>query len=122
VSKALTSGGLFIFDAIVEGDSTWMTDRSWRANDDWAVLVDVAEDRRGHVVTRRITTFARIRGTYRRSDAEHRLGVYDRSRVLRELRACGFRARIQRGYDATPLLPRRLVFFAQRTESAPSRR
>jgi hypothetical protein len=116
VSKALISGGLFIFDAIVEGDSTWMTRRTWVANDDWAVLVDIAENGRRHVVTRRITTFTRIRGTYRRTDAEHRVGVYDRSQVLRELRASGFRARTQRGYDATPLLPRRLVFLAQRIE------
>jgi SAM-dependent methyltransferase len=115
VSNALVSGGLFIFDAIGEGDSTLMTYRTWRAARDWAVLADVAEDLRGHVVRRRITTFLRVRSTYRRSYAEHRVGVYARSGVLRELRACGFRVRALRGYGSAPLAPRRLVFHAQLT-------
>jgi SAM-dependent methyltransferase len=113
VSKALIHGGLFVFDAIVEGGATPMTYRTWRACDDWAVLADVAEDLRAHVVARRITTFVRVRSVFRRSYVEHCVGVYQRERVLRQLRAAGFRARVQRGYGDMPLPPRRLVFVAR---------
>ena len=112
VSSALVPGGVFIFDAIVEGRSRPMSYRTWRAGSQWTVLVDVTEDLRRHVVHRRITTFARVRSTYRRSQAEHRVGVYSRMRVLQELRASGFIARMLRGYGATPLPDRRVVFSA----------
>ncbi len=112
VSGALVPGGLFIFDVITHGGSTAMTYRTWRAARDWAVLADVAEDRRRHVVTRRITTFARVGSTYRRSYTTHRVGVYQPGRVLRELRARDFVVRTLRGYGGVPLLPRRQVFCA----------
>jgi SAM-dependent methyltransferase len=113
VSGALVPGGLFIFDAITEGGSTPMSYRTWRAAHDWAVLADVAEDRRRHIVTRRITTFARVGSTYRRSYTEHRVGVYRPGGVRRELRACGFVVRTLGGYGEAPPLPRRQVFHAQ---------
>ena len=113
VSAALIPGGLFIFDAIAESDPVPMNYRTWRATRDWAVLADVTEDRRRHVVCRRITTFARVRSTYRRSYTEHRVGVYARRTVLRELRRRGFIARTLAGYGAPPLAPRRLVFHAR---------
>ena len=112
VSQALIPSGLFVFDAIVEGDATSMKYRTWRACDDWAVLADVAEDLRAHVVARHITTFVRVRSMFRRSYVEHRVGVYQRTWILRQLRAAGFRARVQPGYGAAPLPPRRLVFVA----------
>jgi SAM-dependent methyltransferase len=114
VSAALVPGGLFIFDAIHEGDAALMTYRTWRAGRDWAVLSDVSEDPRRHVVTRRITTFVRQRSAYRRSDAEHRVGVYAKSEVLRQLRAHGFSVRTLRDYGSA-LPPRRLVFLARLT-------
>jgi SAM-dependent methyltransferase len=115
VSLALMSGGLFLFDAIERWDSAPMTYRTWRAARDWAVLAEVTEDLRRHVVRRRITTFARTHSNYRRSDAEHHLGVYARNAVLRELRARGFIARALPSYGSVPLGPRRVVFHAQRT-------
>ena len=113
VSAALIPGGLFIFDAIAESDGVPMNYRTWRTARDWAVLADVTEDRRRHVVCRRITTFTRVRSTYRRSYTEHRVGVYERGTVLRELRRRGFIARTLAGYRAPPLAPRRLVFHAR---------
>jgi SAM-dependent methyltransferase len=114
VSAALSPGGLFMFDVIEEGSAARMTYRTWRAARDWAVLADVIEDRRRRVVTRRITTFARTASSYRRSLTEHRVGVYARHVVLRDLRAYGFVARALAGYGSSPLGPRRLVFHAQR--------
>jgi SAM-dependent methyltransferase len=113
VSAALVPGGLFIFDAITESDVAPMNYRTWRATRGWAVLADVTEDRRRHVVRRRIITFARVGSTYRRSYAEHRVGVYARGTVLRELRRRGFIARTLAGYGASPLAPRRVVFYAR---------
>jgi len=113
VSNALIPGGLFMFDVITEGRSASMTYRTSRAVTDWAVLAAVAEDRRQHVVTRRITTFARVGSSYRRSYTEHRVGVYRPGGVLRELRACGFVAHTLYGYGEVPPLPRRRVFHAQ---------
>jgi SAM-dependent methyltransferase len=113
VSAALIPGGLFIFDAIAEPDPAPMNYRTWRATRDWAVLADVTEDRQRHVVRRRIITFARVGSTYRRSYAEHRVGVYARRTVLRELRQRGFIARTLAGYGAPPLPPRRVVFYAR---------
>ena len=113
VSKALMPGGLFVFDAIVEGDPNLMTYRTWRTCDDWAVLADVTEDLQAHVVARAITTFVRVRSLFRRSYVEHCVGVYQRQWVLRQLHAAGFEVRVQRGYGRTPLSPRRLVFIAR---------
>ncbi|HMA17212.1 MAG TPA: hypothetical protein VKS03_02140, partial [Thermoanaerobaculia bacterium] len=117
VSRALAGGGLFIFDAVVESATASMTYRTWRAAPDWAVLTDVTEDLRRHVVRRRITTFARAGSAYRRSEADHRVGVYAREAVLRELRERGFTARTRRGYGSWELGPRRLVFHARLTST-----
>ena len=113
VSAALIPGGLFIFDAIAESDPVPMNYRTWRETRDWAVLADVTEDRRRHVVWRRIITFARVGSRYRRSYTEHRVGVYARRTVLRELRRRGFVARTLAGYGAVRMAPRRVVFHAR---------
>ena len=113
LSVALARGGLFIFDAIVEGATASMKYRTWRAAPDWAALTDVTEDLRRHFVRRRITTFARVGTAYRRSNTDHRVGVYSREGLLRELRARGFTARTRRGYGSSELGPRRLVFHAR---------
>jgi SAM-dependent methyltransferase len=113
VSRVLERGGLFIFDAIVEDAARPMTYRTWRAARDWAVLADVNEDVRRHIVCRRITTFAHAGSAYRRSSIEHRVAVYARDAVLTDLRAYGFTARALCGYGSAPLGPRRRVFHAR---------
>jgi hypothetical protein len=47
--------------------------------------------------------------------------VYSRTRVLQELRASGFVARMLRCYGATPLAARRVVFSAHLTDTSSSR-
>lgn len=113
VAAALIPGGLFIFDAIEASASRPMNYRTWRAARDWAVLADVTEDPRRHLVRRRITTFVRTPLGYRRSHADHRVGVYARSVVLSQLRARGFVARTLEGYGDMPMPPRRIVFHAR---------
>src|SRR5690606_5664985 len=57
VAAALPRGGLFAFDLMVCAPGPPMAYRTWRAGRDWAVLVDVSEDRRRHRLVREITTF-----------------------------------------------------------------
>jgi SAM-dependent methyltransferase len=111
VARALAPGGLFVFDCIVAGRSP-MAYATWRTSKDWDVLAEVREDQRRGVVTRRIVTFTRKGARYRRSEEEHRVGVYDRQAVLHRLRAHGFRARVGAAYGRTPM-PRRAVFVAR---------
>jgi hypothetical protein len=76
-------------------------------------MADVTEDVRRHVVWRRITTFTRTGSGFRRSQAEHRVGVYARGDVLGQLRERCFVARTLPGYSGLPMPPRRVVFHAQ---------
>lgn len=112
VSRALRPGGLFLFDAIVRGRP--MAYRSWQAGEDWAALVDVAEDSERNLITRGITTFRRIGPHYRRSDETHRVRVLDRAEIERKLREAGFAVRVSRRYGDFELPPRRLAFRARR--------
>lgn len=112
-SRALEPGGLLVFDAIVADHARPLAYRTWRASEDWAVLTDSVEDLERHVVTRRITSFMRVRTGYRRTHEQHRVGVYRREDVISILEGVGFRARTMRGYGATALPPRRVVFVAK---------
>jgi len=112
VARALTPGGLFVFDAVVAHEGKAMSYVTWRSSADWDVVAEVREDRQQRVVTRRIVTFARRGQQYRRSEERHRVGVYERQDVLRLLRGNGFRARTRPSYGDTPM-PRRAVFVAR---------
>ena len=111
-----------MFDAI-EQSGPPMNYRTWRTASNWAVLVDVTEDQRRHVVRRRITTFARTGSTsYRRWTSSTASGCTRRQAVLDDLRRHGFIARMLPGYSAAPLAPRRVVFYARRVHPAAARR
>jgi hypothetical protein len=113
VSAALMPGGVFMFDAIERNKGKPMTYRTWLAAREWAVLAEVTEDLRRHIVTRRITTFARVDARYRRALTMHRVAVYARDAVVRELRARGFVVRTLSTYGAAPLPPRRVLFLGR---------
>lgn len=112
-ARALQPGGLFVFDAIVTGTPA-MNYRTWRATDDWAVMVDVAEEVERRIVTRSHITFMRSAGGFRRSVGVHRAGVYDPRAVAGWLEAKGFTVAIRRRYGRFPLPPRRRLFIACR--------
>jgi SAM-dependent methyltransferase len=113
---ALRPGGLLVLDVagpgrVPEGGPS----RHWSEGDDWAVLVEVSERPGGRELTRRMVTFRRTSGRWRRTETEHHQRLYAASTVATLLRQAGFRARILRGYgDAEPFAPGHRVLIAAR--------
>jgi SAM-dependent methyltransferase len=116
VAQALRPGGLFVFDLVVRSGQRPMSHRTWSEGEDWAVLVEVAEDLPQSRLTREIITFRRLGETWRRSHETHRVATYDRAGIERELRRAGFSVRASRKYGDYELLPRRLAFRARRSQ------
>jgi SAM-dependent methyltransferase len=115
VARALRVGGLFLFDLVVRSGRP-MVYRTWSEGEDWAVLVEVAEDLPASRLTREIVTFRRLDETWRRSQETHRVATYDRAEIERELRRAGFSVRASRKYGDYELPPRRLAFRARRSK------
>ena len=117
MAQALRPGGLFVFDIVIRsGNHRPVSNRTWWEGDDWAVLVEVAEDIPRSRLTREIVTFRRIGEAWRRSQEVHRVATYDRVRIEQELRRAGFAVRDFRKYGDYDLLPRRLAFRARRSK------
>jgi SAM-dependent methyltransferase len=99
VYDALRSGGVFVFDIAEPGQILdGMPRRKYSQGPDWAVLVEIEEDRKRMILTRRIISFRKSGKAYRRSEETHRLRLYKRSDLATELRRVGFKVRILRGY------------------------
>jgi hypothetical protein len=81
---------------------------------DWAVLVEVDEDTRTNRLTRRITSFRKVGSLYARDEEVHRLHLYRRSEVAKELRDVGFRVRTISGYGAQPMIDGCIGFVARK--------
>ena len=67
VSEALSPEGVLIFDMIVVGDET-LANKTWLEEDDWAVLAETTEDRATGSLARRIVTFRKHGGHFRRNN------------------------------------------------------
>jgi len=113
-AKALRPGGLLIFDLFCAASGRPMAYRSWRAGRDWAVLIEVAEDRPRARLKREVTVFRRVGKGYRRSHERHVLRVYSRAEIEAGLRLAGFSVRVSRRYGQFVLPPRRLAFRARK--------
>lgn len=115
VHAALRPGGLLVLDVAGPGRVPGGgPNRSWDEGDDWAVLVEVSEKPRLHELTRRIVTFRRTAGRWRRTETEHHQRLYSASQVATLLRGAGFRTRILRGYGGEPFAPGHRVLLASR--------
>jgi SAM-dependent methyltransferase len=114
VSRALTPGGLFVFDLVVAEGGPIMNYRTYRQGRGWAVLIGVEEDRARGRLYRTITTFRRAGGGYRRDQEHHVLQIPRRADVKKALRAAGFRVQTRHAYGNARLLPRRLAFWARK--------
>ena len=101
VWQALPSGGLFVFDVIepgiVRGDKPMV---DFREGDDWAVMVELKEDRRKLRASRRIVSFREVGDLYRRDEETHALRLYKGSELAGDLREIGFRVRVVRSYGS----------------------
>jgi SAM-dependent methyltransferase len=98
VYRSLQPGGLFLFDGAEPGRVGKHRRRYGVEGTDWACLVDVDEDAKTGIVTRRITSFRRVGQLYSREHEVHRLRLFDRQRLMTELRKLGFRVSTLRGY------------------------
>jgi SAM-dependent methyltransferase len=115
VYKSLTRGGVFIFDVVEPGLASG-SQPSLRhlLGKDWAILVQVEEDSKKHILTRRMTTFRRIGKFYRRDEEIHRCQLYKGSELAGELRCLGFKVRRLRGYGAFRLYKNRSGIVARK--------
>ena len=99
VHDALADDGMFVFDVAEPGRGVGPRQRHWEG-EDWATLVEVEEDPKLERLTRRITTFRRVNGLYRRGCEVHHQRLYRGCELGRMLRGFGFRVRLVRGYGA----------------------
>lgn len=102
-----------IFDLIELGKPA-LTGRSWKADEDWAVLVETTEDQDSRTLTREIETFRKVGDTYRRGREVHRVRLFDSGEVCHWLESAGFSASTAVAYGDLALLPRRRAFFGMR--------
>ncbi|MGA2737136.1 MAG: class I SAM-dependent methyltransferase [Bryobacteraceae bacterium] len=99
VHGALRPGGVLVFDIVEPGVVAEGTpQRKFLEGPDWAILLEVREDRRRRTLTRQIASFRRMGKLYRRSEEIHRLHLYSGSELLAELNRAGFEARMLGGY------------------------
>lgn len=97
VHRALYPGGVFVFDVAEPGRGAGPPQKHFQG-DGWAALVDVEEDPKRSLLTRRITTFRKVGALYRHEHEVHRLRLYKASSLAKALRETGFRVRTVRGY------------------------
>lgn len=113
VHAALRPGGLFMFDVALPGQvAAGRTGRRHSQGSDWAVLLALEEDSGRRLLERRMTIFRRVGRGYRRSEETHRMHLYQRSQLVRDLASADFRVRVLRGYGDFRLRPRHAAFLA----------
>src|SRR5919108_775233 len=86
VHDALVPGGVFVFDVLGPGQAPPGTrERGFRVGEDWAVLAEREEDVERGTMERRIVSFRKAGGHYRRDEEVPRGRLYDPSGVFAEL-------------------------------------
>lgn len=96
VQGALVPGGFFLFDSRGPGAGRHGVREAFHDAPGWSLRMVARE--RGRTLTRSHTLFRKAGSTYRRSDEEHVLRLYDPAEVAERLRRAGFRVRRLRGY------------------------
>ena len=114
IHRALQPGGLLIFDVIVQEPGPPMAYRTWREGEDWAILIEVEEDRDGGWLTRDMTLFRDAGGGYRRSRETHRQRLFRAEEIETWLRDIGFEVETARAYGYFELAPRRMAFVCRK--------
>ncbi len=114
VHRALWPGGLFLLDVAGPGRVPVGEPRvSVEFGDDWALITEALEDRRG-TLTRAMTTLRKVNGTVRSAEETERLRLIPQAKVLAMLRKAGFRARSFHGYAGERAASGHSVFVARR--------
>lgn len=110
VIASLAPGGVLLFDVAGPDRAPERPTRNFFEDDDWAVLVETSVEAR--VLTRRIVTFRRDGGAYRRDAEVHRLRLVPPEEIVSELERSGFGVEELRSYDDEALPPGLLGFLA----------
>lgn len=115
IFHALRPGGIFAFDIVEPGVAGGdAAQRRFLEGPDWAILLEVQENLKHKVLTRRIVSYRRVNKLYRRSEEIHRLHLYSGSELLAELSRAGFNAVILDGYGEFRLPPAHAVLLARK--------
>lgn len=114
ISSSHATGGMFVFDVLVQPDGPPMRYRSWNAGADWAVLVDVSENPAPSILNRHMTLFRDPGSGYRRSEELHVVSVMQSQLVESCLVDAGFDFTVSRTYGAYELPDRRTAYFARK--------
>jgi SAM-dependent methyltransferase len=113
VFDILQINGVLVFDLFVQSTEFPLDYKTWRSENDWAVMVEVQEDTANQWLTRTIETFKMTEDhLYRRSHEFHRLQIYETKGILEELEQCGFEATATQAYGSYLLPDRRQAFVA----------
>lgn len=89
VRKALIPGGIFVVDYGQHGRlPAGMPKHAHWTGKDWTLLVDATVQ--NDLLTRRVTTFRRVDGSYRRQVETHRLRLFEDARIVALLERAGF--------------------------------
>ncbi len=113
---SLRPGGVLIFDIVEPRVTDHAPRKKFVEGDDWAILLDVREDRKQHMLTRRIVSFRRVGKFYRRSEETHCLRLYAGAELLAELIRAGFAARLLGGYGRFRFSPGHVGFLARKPD------
>jgi SAM-dependent methyltransferase len=115
IYRALTPGGVFIFDIAEPGQIKLGTvTRSFSEREDWMVAVEKKEDWERNILTRRIISFRKVGRHYRRDEETHRLRLFKASDLTAELRRTGFSVRTARSYGLYRLPEAHVAFIARK--------
>jgi SAM-dependent methyltransferase len=115
IYKALEPGGLLIFDIAEPGRGRGPRQKHLEGAD-WTCLVDVDEDSKSNKLTRKIVTFRKVGNTFQRDEEVHRLKLYRRSDLAKELRREGFRVRTLGAYGKQPMIFGCVGFLARKPQ------
>ena len=115
IYKALTPGGVFIFDIAEPGqvprDSV---SRGFSQGEDWLVAVEKREGQKRQILTRRITSLRKAGRYYSRDEEVHHQRLYVSADIARQLRSVGFRVRRIRSYGQYDLAKAHAAFIARK--------
>ena len=113
VFDALTPKGLLVFDVAEPGRCQGITQR-FMEGEDWACLVEFKQDVARQQLIRRIVSFRKDGGTYRRHEETHRQQLYPGTKIADMLREIGFRVRLRRHYGNHRLSPGVIALVARK--------
>ncbi len=118
IYKALSPGGVFIFDVVVPGQvPPGEIVKNFTEGQDWIVLVEKYEDQTELVLTRRIITLRQVGDYYRRTEEVHRQRLFNETALTQTLSRIGFAVVRMDGYGQFRLPPARIALVAHKSPS-----